>query len=219
MHVAGGESTGRMQPDRPDALESERTLPVPADDHPLRKRAEENLSARANIDRDLAKELLDAAVRAAESDVLLSLAEEDPVPSSLSDTRAYRLFRIASLLGRTPEPYEVSAIFRVPEATARTITTRMEATYPSLRDRSLEAAVQDTDGPPRLWAPPEGGPNRYEVEYATSRGRDALRTKLRRLGIKDVRQGANPHSLAFPKQTPARENTLDLLGLPRPADE
>jgi hypothetical protein len=204
-------------PDRPDAVDSQQTLPVPAEDHPLWKRAEENLADRARIDKDLARELLEAAVRAAEGEVLLSLAEEDPVPSSLSDTRAYRLYRISTLLGRTPEPYEVAAIFRVPDTTARTIITRMEATYPSLRERGLDAALKDTSGPPRLWRP--GGEDRYEVEYDSVRGRQALRSKLRRLGVSDVRQGSNSQSVSFPKQTQAGENVLDLLVLPRPPEE
>jgi hypothetical protein len=205
-------------PDRPDALESQRTLPVPPEDHPLRRRAEENLADRARIDQDLARDLLDAAVRAAESEILLSLAEEDPVPSSMSDTRAYRLSRISMLLGRTPETYEVSAIFRVPDTTARTIITRMEATYPSLRERDLAAAIGQTAGSPRLWRPPDGH-DRYEVEYDSLRGREALKTKLRQLGVQDVRQGSNTESLSFPKRTPRGENVLDLLGLPRPPDE
>ena len=150
-------------PDRPDAVDSQQTLPVPAEDHPLWKRAEENLADRARIDKDLARELLEAAVRAAEGEVLLSLAEEDPVPSSLSDTRAYRLYRISTLLGRTPEPYEVAAIFRVPDTTARTIITRMEATYPSLRERGLDAALKDTSGP----------------EAVASRGRRSVRSGVR----------------------------------------
>jgi hypothetical protein len=206
-------------PERPDSLESQRTLPVPPEDHPLRRRAEENLASRARIDEDLARELLDAAVRAAESEILFSLAEEEPVPSSMSDTRAHRLCRISTLLGRTPEVYEVSAIFRVPETTARTIILRMEATYPSLRERDLDAALRRTAGPPRLWRPEQGGDDRYEVEYDSPRGREALRTKLRQFGVEDVRQGSNAESLSFPKQTRRGENVLDLLGLERPPDE
>jgi hypothetical protein len=205
-------------PDRPDALESQRTLPVPPEDHPLRRRAEENLADRARIDKDLARDLLDAAVRAAESEILFSLAEEEPVPSSMSDTRAYRLSRISTLLGRTPEAYEVSAIFRVPETTARTIIVRMEAMFPSLRERDLDLALMNTAGPPRLWRPNDG-PDRYEVEYDSGRGRDALRTKLRQFGVRDVRRGSNADSLSFPKRTPRDENVLDLLGLERPPDE
>src|ERR671929_1566097 len=73
-----------------DALESQRTLPVPPNDHPLRQRAQANLADRASIHDDLAQELLDAAVRAAASDVLLSVAEEEPVLSNMSDSRAHR---------------------------------------------------------------------------------------------------------------------------------
>jgi len=206
-------------PTEPDPLASERTLPVPPGDHPLRVRAQENLANRAGINDDLAQDLLDAAVRAAEAEVLTSLAQEEPVPSSMSDARAYRLHSISNLLGRTPEPYEVSAIFRVPEVTARSIITRMEATYPSLRERDIVAAIGATAGPPRLWQAPGQDEGRYEVEYTTSRGRSALETKLRRLGITDVRQGSNQRSVAFPQHTPAGENVLDLLGLLRPADD
>jgi hypothetical protein len=205
--------------ERPDPLESERTLPVPPEDHPLRLRAHENLADRAGISDDLARDLLDAAVRAAEADVLDSLAEEEPVPSNMTDARAHRLYRIATLLERTPETYEVAAIFRVPESTARTILTRMEATYPSLRERGLAAAVQETSGPARLWRPPGLDQDRYEVEYDTARGRDALRTRLRRLGVSDVRQGSNVRSVSFPQQNDAGENVLDLLGIPRPEND
>ena len=198
--------------------DSARTLPVPADDHPLRKRAHENLAARAGIDEDLARDLLEAAVRASEAEVLLSLGEETPVPGSMSDARAYRLYRISTLLDRTPEDYEVGAIFRVPESMARTIIARMEATYPSLRERGLAAALRETAGPARLWKP-AGGSDRYEVEYPSRRGREALERQLRRLGVTDVRQGSNARSVSFPKTTAGGENVLDHLGIERPPDD
>jgi hypothetical protein len=112
----------------------------------------------------------------------------------------------------------VSAIFRVPEVTARSIITRMEATYPSLRERDILAAVRETAGPPRLWHAGEGD-DRYEVEYSNRRGREALETRLRRLGVTDVRQGSNQRSTAFPQHNEAGENVLDLLGLPRPEND
>ena len=63
------------------------------------------------------------------------------------------------------------------------------------------------------------GKDRYEVEYDSQRGREALKTKLRQLGVQDISRGSNAESLSFPKQTSRKENVLDLLGLPRPPDE
>jgi hypothetical protein len=94
----------------------------------------------------------------------------------------------------------------------------MEATYPSQRGRGLETALRETSGPPRLWRP-QGSADRYEVEYDSVRGRDALKTKLRRLGIRDFRQGSNVRSVSFPKRNESGNNVLDLLGLERPPDD
>jgi hypothetical protein len=193
---------------------------VPDDALPLRESARRHLADSAGIADERAATLLDAAVRAATLEVVDSLANDAPSPSSISDLRALRLFRISLLLDSTPSADEVGALFRVPLQMARTIIRRMEASYPTIRERDLMSAVARVRSRPSLMHIKGEAEDWYLVAYPDQHDLEAFLAKLRRLGVSDIRPVPDDDlARAIPKETPTGANVLDELQLKRPADE
>jgi hypothetical protein len=201
----------------PDGVDS---LPVPQGDLPLRHEAERRLADSAGVTAETAGSLLDAAMRAAAVEVLDALASDAPLPSSVADLRALRLYRISALLGRTPTSDEVRALMRIPLPTAASAIRRMEASYPSIRERDLLSAVRRVRTRPLLRRVPGEPDDWYEISYRDEHDLEAFLAKLRRLGVVDVRPVADDElARAIPKETPTGANVLDELGLQHPAGE
>jgi hypothetical protein len=195
-------------------------LPVPDDALPLREEACRRLADSAGITTERAGELLDAATRAAMVEVYDSLAGNAPLPSSVSDLRALRLYRISALLGATPTTDEVGALMRIPLTAAASTVRRMEASFPAIRERDLLGAVARVRSRPSLCRVEGEASDWYRVAYRDEHDLLAFLAKLRRLGVTDVRPVADDElARSIPKETPAGLNVLDELDLQRPAGE
>jgi hypothetical protein len=166
--------------------------------------------------------LLDAIEAAAIEEALDLIAGTDPIPSSMLDARALRLRRICETLGRGLSEREIEVVFRIASSAARSVESRMQATYPRQMDRIREARKQAMrSGATVLRIHPAGEDERYKVHFPQPSALALARELLANENCLEGVECRDEEHLILPLsvQTPAgqRVNPLtDILGLAEP---
>lgn len=182
-----------------------------------RKRVEEILGPCEDLEA-----LIDAIETAAKEDAFDLIAGTDPIPSNMMDVRALRLRRICETLKRGLTPREIRIIFRVGESTARSIESRMTATYPRQMDdiKAARIAAMRAGAKARV-VKSKDGDTQYKIRFSP---RSALEFAFELLDdeghLQDVERDGEEHLLLPLRATDRagrRINLLtDILGLPDP---
>lgn len=185
-----------------------------------RKRVAEVLTA-AGTREDL-KELVDAIETAAKEEAFDLVAGTDPIPSSMVDARALRLRRICETLKRGLTLREIQVVLRVGESTARSIDSRMRATYPRQMDDIREARLEAmrAAAKPKVERP-DGGDLRYKIHFSQPSAIDLAHELLADAGYLNGVERPDDENLILPLRAKARDgrriNLLtEILGLPDP---
>ena len=166
---------------------------------------------QTGLTQDESAQLVDAVLAGVADEALDAIAGSGAVPSSMSDARAARLHFIARRLKRPLRRREVEVVFRVPPATARSIISRMVATYPEVIDeRALLAAIRAGA------TPATGEKGRYVVHFDDETAYAAAYLMLNQRGLtQDVRMNEDALTVDLPRRMGPRKsvNPLTVLGI------
>lgn len=176
--------------------------------------AEEIVHTYAGLSSDESAKLVGAVVSAAQREALELVTGSSPVPSNLTDARAFRLRFICEELGRLLRPSEIEVVFRVPPTTATSIDSRMRATYPQAIETFLKKVVQDSATVKKTGDAESGF--RHEIYFDDPAGLEVAKQLLGRRGLhRDVKARRQSQTLDLPRIIDSTD-VLTVLGLKAP---
>jgi hypothetical protein len=146
-----------------------------------------------------AAELLEAALQAGAIDTLETIGGAGPVPTALNDLRAARLLELCKLRKEILPDEVVGVVFRVMPTTAASITRRMQATYESALQESLDAHMKAAG---KLSSPKkeEDEDPKHRVTFSTAAAFGHATKKIAAAGLAGEVSADRPkRSLEFPQ--------------------
>lgn len=166
---------------------------------------------QTGLTQEESAQLVDAVLAGVADEALDMIAGAGAVPSTMADARAARLQFVTRRLKRAPRRREVEVIFRVPSSTARSILSRMLATYPEVvAEAQLLAAIR-AGANPRT-----GDKGRYLVHFDDEGSYSAAYLLLNQRGLtQDVRMNESGLTIDVPRRMGPRKsvNPLTVLGI------
>lgn len=161
--------------------------------------------------------LIDAIERTAVEEAFDFVAGETPLPSNMTDARALRLRRLCHHAKRPLTMLEIEVLFRISPAAARTVNTRMNATYPiEMRHLRVEAMKSMQDDA-TVTEEADGKVYRYKVVFGSPQWRELADTLLAEAGLSKGIERPNAQTIVFPTLMQGRNGDVnaltDVLGL------
>jgi hypothetical protein len=151
-------------------------------------------------DKDLAA-LIHAIRETAIEEAFDYVTGDAPIPTSMADARALRLRRLCHYAGRPLRVREIEVVFRISAAAARSIDTRMRATYPlemQSIDGAIAKAMRDGATVSAYMTPAPDSEERYRVHFDAFSSMSYADQMLQRAGLVQGVEHPGDNKITFP---------------------
>lgn len=169
--------------------------------------------AYAGLNKETAESLVSAVCDAAQFELLEMISGGEPYPTSMSELRILRLRYMFEAAGRQLTTQEVAVLFRITDAAAQTLLTRMQAVYPDAVAEYLDELVR-TSGHAKKAG--EAGDLTYLITFDSRPPWAHAIRKLREAGCNPIREDADKRTIQPPREFGPGRNKQDsaqLLGI------